>query len=123
MIAPRFFTSHTGALVRHADCATVRPLFARHARDIATGAELRASLRAGSHAWPGGYALAYFATDGGTLCPDCVRAELYQCVYSLRHDIRDGWHIAGLMSESETDSACTCDHCGREVWPGAGGAA
>lgn len=119
----RFFTSDAGALVRHADCETVRPLFARHSRDIGTGPELRASLRAGGYAWPGGYALAYIAGDGGTLCPDCVRAELYQCIYSLRHDIRDGWRIAGMISAAESDSECTCDHCGREVWAGMEGEA
>ena len=119
---PRFFTSDAGALVRYADCETVRPLFACHRPIITTGAELRASLRAGPVTWPGCYALAYIATDGSTVCPDCVRTELYQCIYSLRNDIHDGWCIAGIMSETETDSACTCDHCGREVWPGADGA-
>lgn len=119
MNAPRFFTSDAGALVRHADCETVRPLFARHCAIIGTGAELRASLRAGPVAWPGCYPVAYLTADGGTVCPDCVRAELAQCVYSLRHDIRDGWRVAGLVSQAATDNACTCDHCGREIWPGA----
>lgn len=123
MNAPRFFTSHAGELVRHADCATVRPVFARHFSIIATGAELRATLRAGSHAWPGGYAVAFIMADGGTVCPECVRAELYQCVHSLRHGIADGWRPIALACEAENDSACTCDHCGREVWAGADGAA
>lgn len=118
MNAPRFFTSHTGELVRHADCATIRPLFARHCVSITNGLELRASLRAGRYAWPGGYTVAYVTNDSGTLCPDCVRAEIHQCIYSLRHNTRDGWRIVGMISAAESDDACTCDHCGREVWAG-----
>jgi len=105
-----FFTSHAGELVRYSDCATIRPLFARHSRNIETGLALRASLRAG------GYAVAYITDDGGALCPDCVRANLHQCIYSMRHGTRDGWRIVGMMHAGETDDACTCDHCCREIW-------
>lgn len=114
----QFFISHDGALVRYSDCATVRPLFARHARNLEAGPELRASLRAGPRTWPGGHAIAYVTADGGMLCPDCVRAEFRQCIYSLRHGCHDGWHIVGTMSAAESDNACACEHCYREIWAG-----
>lgn len=113
-----FFITHMGELAKRHDGAVIRPLFARHCRDITTGAELRASLRAGPYVWPGGYALAYVTTDGATLCHACARTEFAQCAYALRHNVRNGWHITGVMSEADTDDTGVCDHCGHEIWPG-----
>jgi hypothetical protein len=96
-----------------------REVYARHYREIRNGAELRASIRAGAYAWPGGYALAFLASDGGAICFDCARRELRSITWSIRHRVSDGWRIVGIAGEHETDEACHCDHCGAVVWSGA----
>ena len=48
---------------------------------MSAAAELLRRVRAMArerYAWPGGYALALVTTDGGILCPDCVRAEYWE---------------------------------------------
>lgn len=97
---------------------TIRRVYSRHTRNISTGAELRACLRAGSSTDLGGYRIAYLCSDGGTLCPDCVRAELHQCVWSIRNRVDNGWRVIGLYHEGETDGGCDCDHCGKTIWKG-----
>lgn len=77
-------------------------------------------VRRERYAWPGGYALALIMADGGALCPDCVEANFSQISYSHRHGIRDGWKPLGVECEANVDGACTCDHCGREIWAGTG---
>lgn len=96
-----------------------REVYARHYREIRTGAELRASIRAGAYAWPGGYALAFYADDGGAICFDCARRELRNIVWSIRNLVSDGWRIVGLIGEHETGTPCDCAHCGAAVWTGA----
>lgn len=76
-------------------------------------------VRRERYAWPGGYALALVLADGGALCPDCVASEFPQISYSHRHRLRDDWRPVGVASEADADEGCTCDHCGRTVWPGA----
>jgi hypothetical protein len=95
----------------------LRPLFARHARLIETGAELRAALRAGDYAWPGGYECYFITSDGGVLCFDAVRAELRSVLHSIRHQSNDGWRVVALESTAEADMEdIVCDHTGRVIY-------
>jgi len=96
----------------------IRKLYSRHFREITTGAEFRASLRAGPYAWPGGYALAFITSDGGALCFECARAELRSVTGSIRAHSRDGWRVVGIAGEHESDDGCTCDHCSADIWTG-----
>jgi hypothetical protein len=87
-----------------------------HHREIKTGRDLRASLRAGDCTWPGCYPIAYACDDGGTLCPDCVRANLAGILDSIRTNTRDGWRVVGLdVPGIDHDSPTTCDHCNAEI--------
>ena len=59
-------------------------------REINTGADLRATLRAGPWAFPGGYEIALYTSDGAMaslrgLLGD--RGALYQALYDIRHKI------------------------------------
>ncbi len=96
------------------DMATIREKYAYTHKEITSGKELCATLRAGEYAWPGGYQLLFIASDGGLLHFDCVRENLYQCIYSIRHEIDDGWRIVGCeMIEDIADGEnLYCDHCG-----------
>lgn len=76
-------------------------------------------VRRERYAWPGGYALALVTTDGATLCPDCVASEFPQIAHAHRAGTNDGWRPAGIACAADSDDECVCDHCGREIWPGA----
>lgn len=116
---PAFFTTHTGDLCRNdSTCAVVREGFAHTHREIATGAELRATLRGGAHAWPGGYALALVTSDCAFLCFACARDNLRLVTQSIRGRNNDGWRVIGTACEAESDERAECDNCGALIWPG-----
>lgn len=84
-------------------------------RVINNGRELRATLRAGEYAWPGGYQMAFITSDGALLCFDCARKELYQIIWSIRNRCDDGWRIVGcdIVEDYESDEYCT--HCAKQL--------
>jgi hypothetical protein len=71
----------------------IRPDYSRHFSSIDTVAQLKATLRAGPYAWPGGYPLYFITSDGAALSFDTVRAELHQVIYSIANQIDDGWRV------------------------------
>lgn len=85
--------------------------------DIENSRDLRASVRAGPYAWPGGYAVAYITHDGESLCPACVRAEYPRALRAVRHGLRDGWRVVGTyhMGEVEEPGNEYCAHCGVNI--------
>ena len=67
------------------------------------------------YAWPGGYPLYLVTTDGGCLCPACVKSQWRSLVgAALSHDTRSGWHPEGADINWE-DAALYCDHCGEQI--------
>ena len=104
-------TLDDGSLYDYTRSRVIRPLYARHERRIETGQQLRASLRAGPYAWPGGYSVIYVTSDGNLLCHRCVTKELRATLYSIRDDIDDAWRIVGTMLDNEIDDPCNCDNC------------
>ena len=95
---------------------TVKPLrinYSQHHRIIESGQDLVASLRAGDYVWPGGYELSYVTDDGALLCGQCIRTELYQVIYSIRHGINDGWKVIG--SDVLYEGGNCCDHCSKSL--------
>lgn len=78
-------------------------------------AELKASLRNGKYAWPGGYTVFYLCYDGEPLCFDCVKKEIRKVFYSMMHEVYDGWHIYGADLRDHYGDPIICDHCGHEV--------
>jgi hypothetical protein len=95
----------------------LRPNYERHYREIGTVAELKASLRAGAYAWPGGYEILYLTTYGDCLCDACVRKEFRQIAEAIRtNDLRSGWAIGAALTTAEVESFLACDHCGRVIF-------
>ena len=67
------------------------------------------------YAWPGGYPVYLITTDGGALCPACVRANLRQIIAAARdNDTGSGWHPAEARINWE-DVDLTCDHCNARI--------
>jgi hypothetical protein len=79
--------------------------YRRTFRTIETGAQLRATLRAGGAAWPGGYTVALYTRDGAmasipALCAD--KSALYQALYDIRTKQRGRIVGADLYDEGTT---------------------
>lgn len=87
-----------------------------------TLADIKARLRAGAYAWPGGYPLYFITDDGAALSFAAVRAEWRQIVWAHLTErscgltvARDtGWHIAGCEVNWE-DEDLFCDHTGERI--------
>jgi hypothetical protein len=92
----------------------VRSNYERHVRDINTVADLKACLRAGPFAWPGGYACFFITSDGAVLSFDAVQEEFHQVVSAIREgDLRGGWRVVGLGSTADQEETPVCDHTGK----------
>ena len=94
----------------------LRDNYARHHREINSVAEMKATLRAGAYAWPGGYELIFITSDGAALCFDCARENFHLIADSIRNDIRDGWKVIACdIAENYDESPLYCDHCSRQI--------
>lgn len=81
---------------------------------ITSTADLKATLRAGPYAWPGGYPLYFITSDGEALSFESVRENLAQCLWSLMTNSRDGWRIIACDVNYE-DVDLTCAHSGKPI--------
>lgn len=118
LAAHLFISSSDGSLcdTRRKDWAEkpLRENYQRQHSSIASLADVKATLRAGGFAWPGGYPLFFMTRDGAALCFDCVRKEFRQIVWDFLNDTSTGWRIAGCEVNWE-DSECNCDHCSKLI--------
>ncbi len=113
-----FVSSTDGALfdTRMVDWShhPIRPVYRQTFSDIRTSLQLRATIRAGGYAWPGGYPLYLITDDCDSLCFACAESEYYQCAYSIRHNMWDGWRILGCDINYE-DGNMFCCHCNKQI--------
>ena len=118
------FTSDSGALydtrVANWHHEPLRPDYRRTFAAIDNTAQLRATLRAGPYAWPGGYPLFFITSDGAALSFAAVRSELRQVLESISTGASDGFRVVACAINYE-DSDLTCDHTGEQI-PAAYGA-
>lgn len=93
-------------------CKTpLRKGYSGHSREIKSGAQLRACIRAGRCTFPGLYDIAYYTNDGVELCSDCVLRNLPSITNSIRTKCDDGWRVTGLFHEGESEEECVCSNC------------
>ena len=112
------FQVFEGTLYR--DDMPLRENYARHVSRIETGADLRACLRAGPYAWPGGYPVYFFTSDGSALSFDAVRDNLSSVIWSIRNQVCDDWRVIGLDvcygdGSPEDPETVWCDHTGEPI--------
>jgi hypothetical protein len=86
----------------------------KHHQTIQTVAHLKATLRAGSYAWPGGYPLYFITTDGGALSFETVRDEFSNVVWSVKNQANDGWQVCACDVNWE-DADLIDDHTGEYI--------
>jgi hypothetical protein len=115
----KHFTAFEGDLydTRRAEWASnpVRTNYKRHRMQIETVSDLKATLRAGEHTFPGGYRLAFITTDGAVLSFDAVRDNLYSCIDSIATDCSDGWKVCGLFTVDHCEDPVYCDSTGIDL--------
>lgn len=106
-----------GALYRAGEWREpIRRNYSRHARAIETVADLKATLRAGAFAWPGGYALYFVTADGAALSFAAARAEFASIARAIRDDDTiSGWRVVATGCTAEDDEAPTCAHTGQPI--------
>lgn len=97
-----FMTSDTDGArydTRGVDWSRKQPLranFSRTFQKIETLAELKATMRNGQYAWPGGYQMYLIMGDGEPAAFDAVRKEWREIVGAFfRDDKRDQWRVVG----------------------------
>ena len=94
----------------------IRRNYSGHRRTIETVADLKATLRAGPYAWPGGYALYFITADGAALSFGAARGEFASIARAIRDDDkRSGWRIVATGCTAEDDETPTCDHTGQPI--------
>ncbi len=114
-----FFISETdGALhdTRDANWASnpLRKNYRRSHREIKTVSDLKATLRAGDTAWPGGYPMFFITNDGAALSFESVRKEFRNVIDSIKNQRSDGWRVCAVEINYE-DANLYCDHSGKRI--------
>lgn len=110
-----FFQSEDGNLYRDTKgLPLVRKDYARSFQTIDTGAQLRATLRAGRFTSLGGYPLYFITSDGAALSFESARENLSQVIRSIRDKSDDGWRIVACDINYE-DNELMCDHSGEPI--------
>lgn len=109
-------TFHTfeGDLYSNRTNEKVREKYAHHFAHITSGAQLRATLRAGEVTWPGCYPLFFITSDGAALSFDSVRENLRSVLDSIRTRSNDGWRVVACDVNYE-DAQLYCAHSNKRI--------
>jgi hypothetical protein len=94
--------------------APLRPVYEKTFARIETAQELKATLRAGEYAWPGGYPLYFITSDGGALSFQTVRDNLSGVLDSIKTRCDDGLRVVACQINFE-DPAFYDDHTGERI--------
>lgn len=67
------------------------------------------------YAWPGGYPLFAFTSDGAALCLGCCRGQ-YRIIREAQRsaDRHSGWNVSGVDVNWE-NAGLYCDHCSERI--------
>lgn len=98
----------------------VRRNYSRGHSKIESAADLKATLRNGAFAWPGGYPLFFITSDGGALAFETVRAELRHVLDAIKSKSDNGWRVVACDVNWE-DTDLTDDHTGKLIESAYGG--
>ena len=78
--------------------------------------QIKAALRSGPYAWPGGYPTYFVTADGAALSHNAVREQWPEIVSAAFSGDRrgGGWYVAG-HAINWGDGDLTCDHTGERI--------
>jgi hypothetical protein len=115
-----FFASGDGSLcdTRQKDWSKkpIREVFSFTFREIKNTQQLKATLRNGAFAWPGGYPLYFVTSDGGILSFEAFKDKfvLRSVLDSIKNYSKDGWRVVGCDVNWE-DADLYCDHTNERI--------
>ncbi|AXQ68542.1 DNA ligase [Caulobacter phage CcrPW] len=92
----------------------LRRAYSTAADPIETLSQVKAALRAGPYAWPGGYPLYFVTRDGAALSFDAVRSQFASVADDFMSDSSTGWRVCRVEINYE-DSDLRCDHTGKAI--------
>lgn len=92
----------------------IREKFSWHYSRPESLSQVKATIRAGSFAWPGGYPLFLITQDCQPLCWQCAVKEFRQIVWDHLNKCSTGWRIIGCEINYEDDN-CFCCHCSKQI--------
>lgn len=119
-LPPHLFASESGELfdTRDPEWSKKPPLRrlyrATHGGKGFSLGEVKAALRAGPYAWPGGYPLYFVTRDNAALSFEAVRERWEEVVSDFLADDSSGWRVETVAINYE-DAALRCDHTGRLI--------
>ena len=102
MIPKHFFVSsidgslHDTRIEQWYKKAPLREVYKRTFGRIHNTTELKATLRAGMYAWPGGYPMFFITSDGARLSFSTVRDNLREVITAIkdtRYTCMEGWKV------------------------------
>lgn len=98
----------------------LRPAYSYTFHEIKTLAQVKATIRNGAFAWPGGYPLYFITQDGAALCFDCAHKEFRQVAWDYLNKASTGWRIVGceINYVNNEDGELICDHCNKRIESG-----
>lgn len=77
--------------------------------------DVKAALRSGPYAWPGGYPLYFITSDGSALSFEAVRERFRDVVADMADCRRDAqWKLEAVEPNYE-DADLRCDHTGARI--------
>jgi hypothetical protein len=82
--------------------------------EIRSVADMKATLRNGQYAWPGGYQMYFICSDGAALCFDCARKESRNIFEAIANKDGSGWRVVATDINYE-DSELRCEHCSKSI--------
>ena len=76
--------------------------------------DFQRQLKAGGHAWPGGYPLYFITRDGAALSFEAAKENRELICESIADDCNDGWQVVAVDVNWE-NSDLICDHTGEKI--------
>lgn len=108
------FISDNGDLVRIQDCKIIRKQYSYTFSKINNTQQLRATIRAGSYQWPGGYPAYLIFGDGEACCFNCARKEYSRIAKDMKDGFGSQFEIVGCDINYE-DNDLYCSHCNKQI--------
>ena len=99
----------------YANGKLVRKDAAKSFRNIENANQLKATLRAGEHTFPGSYRLFFITSDGANLSFSSVRENFRAVLDSVKTKCADGWQVIALSGAHEFQEPVFCDLSGEKI--------
>lgn len=109
-----FSIGDNGDLIRNSDYKVIRKNYKFTFQTIENRHQLRATIRAGGTAWPGGYPIFLLFGDVEPCCFDCANREYARIARDMKDGSDSSFRIIGAEINYENDDLY-CAHCNIKI--------